>query len=811
MRARLLYGVLVMFGWVQALGAEEYRLEARFPFGMPLPGSSIADPLPTLGTDTNPAAIGLTPGSQLHLLWGSALQGGGVTSGIADFLRLGLSVDRLSPPTGSDGMRTSFNVGFRFSEAFSLAMGWQHTFGRGYLDGRDPLSLGLLARPNRWLSCGLAGYNLTEESFGRGSTRLAGEDLAALGVGLAVRPGTDHVTLGVDLVVDRKARVWDPTAYLAVKVVDGIEVHATGNFRHEGSRWDWGIGGLLAVYSPFGDVLGGYRYVDGGDGDYFGALRFSSVSQATVLKPRHRYVMMGLPTSAAEEKPASLFGGDRPTLLETRIELAALADDAAVDGVILVMRNMSTGWAQAQELADSVSLLRRKGKKVVAFLISGGNQAFYVASRADHVVATPLTMLTAWGISGTLMFYRDFLKWLGIEAQFQWIGKHKSFPEQFINNEPSPAYREAHTAMLNDFFGQLVDGIATGRGVPVERAKEWIEAAPVTASQAKDLGMIDLIDDFTEPTETMEKLGYPGAVIRKNYPLRREGPSDWGDPERIAVLAIEGSIADGRSAKVPLLGQKFVGDDTIIQAMRSIGAAPGIAGVLVRINSRGGSGLASERMNRELKKLAKKKPVVVSIGDVAASGGYYIAVAGDRIFLSPGSVTGSIGIWFGKVVITELLDRLGIGRTKFERGKNASLMSTDRKLTAEELEGVRVRLQVYYDIFVQRVAEGRDKKAAEVEELAQGRVWSGRRALENGLADESGGSYEALQYLKSQAGIASSRPVTLVHYPRKSMSEAFAASLTGASASDNLTDTIEQIALQVLGTHLWAVDPWLLQ
>jgi protease IV len=215
-------------------------------------------------------------------------------------------------------------------------------------------------------------------------------------------------------------------------------------------------------------------------------------------------------------------------------------------------------------------------------------------------------------------------------------------------------------------------------------------------------------------------------------------------------------------------------------------------------------------MNRELKKLAKKKPVVVSIGDVAASGGYYIAVAGDRIFISPGSVTGSIGIWFGKVVITELLDRLGITRTTFERGKNASLMSTDRKLTAEELEGVRERLQVYYDVFVERVAEGRNKKAAEVEELAQGRVWSGSRALESGLADESGGSYEALQYLKAQAGIASTRPVTLVHYPRKSMSEALAASLTGASAQGGLADTFEQIALGIMGTHLWAVDPWLL-
>jgi len=809
MRELALAVFLLMGAWTQAVHAQERTLEARFPFAISLPGSSVAAPLPTLGTDTNPAAVGLTPGSQLHLLWSNLRQGGGVTTGLADVIRLGFGVDRLSPATGLEGMRTNLNVGFRFGESLSLALGWQHTFGNGYLDGRDPLSLGLLLRPGRWVSCGLVGYNLTEEDFRRGTTRRGAEDLAALGFGMAVRPGTDRITIGADLVVDRKADVWDPTAYLAVKILDGVELHATGDFRYEGSQWGWGVGGLLAVYSPFGDLLGGYRHHDAGDGDFFGALRFSSVSESTKLKPHHRYVMLGLPTGTAEEKRATLFGEAPPTLLETRIKLAELAEDAAVDGVVLVMRRMGTGWAQAQELAESVEQLRKKGKKVVVFLISGGNQALYIAARAAHIVSTPLTMLTAWGISGNLSFYRDFLKWLGIEAQFQWVGKFKSFPEQFMNGEPSPAYREAHETMMDDFFDQLVEGIATGRGVPEERVREWIDQAPVTASQAKELGMIDLVDSFVEPQKTLEKLGLGKVVIRKTYPLLKERSPHWGDPESVAVLTLEGSIVDGRNSTVPLLGQKFVGDDTMIEAMRQIAADPFVGGALLRINSGGGSGLASERMNRELKKLAKKKPVVVSIGNMAASGGYYVAVAGDRIFISPGSVTGSIGIWFGKVVITELLDKLHITRSHFSRGKNASLMSMDRKLTPDELEEVRSRLQVYYDVFVERVVEGRKKTKEDVEKLAQGRVWSGQRAVESGLADEIGGSLEALQYLKSRAGLDASRPVTLVHYPRKSMSEALASSLTGASASGSLADTLQEIVLQLAGTNLWAIDPWL--
>jgi len=275
---------------------------------------------------------------------------------------------------------------------------------------------------------------------------------------------------------------------------------------------------------------------------------------------------------------------------------------------------------------------------------------------------------------------------------------------------------------------------------------------------------------------------------------------------------VEGSIVDGPSFTLPLAGTKFCGSTTIVKALEEIEKDVSVRAVLVRVDSPGGSALASELMNRALARVAAVKPVAVSMGNTAASGGYYLAVAGHRIFAMPGTVTGSIGIWFGKVVATGLLDKLKIRRVQMDRGKNASLLSYDRRLTPEELEEATQRMAETYQLFIQRVSEGRNMTPAQVETLAQGRVWSGQRAVENGLADEQGGALEALAWLKNRLGMPADRRIELVHYPLKSFGERLAEAFTGAAAGSavqsEMAAMLESLA-RLADTGTWAMDPWL--
>lgn len=796
----------------------------RVDSSLPLAGSGLADPGLVAGWLINPAAVGLLPAAQLALFGTDAVMGGSVGLSLAA-LKIQFGMDALrglggggeDDVAGLDGLRTG--LGFALSDGRMLSLGflWQRAFRLEDHPTADLLSAGLLYRPSRWVSLALAAHNLSERKFSAAApvdgTKM---DLSA---GVAFRPGTERLTLGIDVHSDRAGNYIDPAAYAGVRVIEGLEVGAGGWMSRSDGDWRWGAGGTLSLALGSIGLMGGGGTASGDVTWHYGA-RIATPGEASAFAPRHRFVRLAVPKALGEDKRNPLFGDAPDTLVEFRIRLHRLARDPEVDGLLLVFDSTGLGWAQSQELSRSIAEIRRMGKSVVAYVISGGNRDYYLASQADYVVVNPATILAVTGIAGSLTFYRNLLEAIGVEPQFVRVGKYKSFPEQFDREGPSEASLEQTNAMLDDFYEQFVGDIARGRNVEVARVKEWIDQGPLTAARARELGAVQLTADYTDMRAVLKELGFPSPVLVEGYPFRPVRPDAWGPRPRIAVVSVVGSIVDGPSAIVPLVNMRLAGSWTLVPTLEALSRDRSIDGVLVRIESPGGAALASELINRALRKLAGVRPVVVSIAGTAASGGYYIAVGADRILAMPGSVTGSIGIWFGKFAISGLLDKLRIRRVPTERGKHASILSADRRLTEEELEQLRVRLSEGYDLFMKRILETRKLSREQLETLAQGRVWSGRRAIDNGLVDAEGGSLEALLELKSRMGLGPERDVELVFLPAASFSVRLAqavgagrATVEGESAFDVSAAGTEETLdiaeiLDLLGTaRAWALDP----
>jgi protease IV len=771
-------------------------------------GQGLADPVPFLGRTLNPASIGLVESPQVLIKAGNRGIGGSLGLSLLGAFRLGIGVDRLAPDEETHFWRTSLDLGLSPSRSVHMGFSFHTLSGTRETEGKAPVDAGLLIRPVRWLSFGLVGRNINEVD-------VPGHPTSQLSTGIATRPGVDWLTLGVDLTTDRDFQYLDPTAYLAVEPWEGVKLGATGYMRDDPcAGMGWGVGSMLTINTPFSDMYGGYAHSDNPSADdWFGAMRFSALPEKTVVAPRGYVVRYTLPGRYPEAPAGGLFSPASKTLLGIRTTLARMAADPEVDGVVVTIRPMAIGWAQAQEMAESLHLLRKKGKKVVVYLQGGGNKEYYIASRASRLFISPGTTIQLRGIRAGLTFLKDMLALIGVEAQFVRIGKYKSFPEQYTRSEPSPEYKKATIQLRDDFFGQLTRGIARGRGVSPEQVEAWIDDGPFTANQALKAKLVDDVRPIEELEKVLVDAGLPDRKASMRYPLRKYRDDTWGLEPRLAVLVIQGAIVDGGSFTMPLVGMKMVGAATVVNAIRAIEKDRSIEGVLVRVDSRGGAALGSELINRALARLATKKKVVVSLGNTAASGGYYVAVAGHRIVAMPGTVTGSIGIFFGKAVVSGLLDKLKIHRFNLDRGKSASILDSDYKLTDAELAKVKLRMQELYDLFVQRVVAGRPLKTSEVETLAQGRVYSGTGALGAKLVDKKGGVYESFLHLKSAVGIPVDRKVSVVYYPRRSLGQLLQEALSGGAVGkaglgaelDALMENLEAMSR----TYNWAIDPWI--
>ncbi len=509
-----------------------------------------------------------------------------------------------------------------------------------------------------------------------------------------------------------------------------------------------------------------------------------------------------LPDHVPQDPLANLFGIEQQQSFSSLLmQLRKAKVDTRIGAVLLDIEFSSFGWGKADELRRAIKDFRKSGKPIYAYTELGMNKEYYVASAAEKVFMPPTGDIYVNGFAANVMFYRGSLDKLGIEPEVIQIGKYKNAPDQYTRKEMSEGQREVINAILDDLYGRLVDNIAKDRKLSAETVKEIIDTAPHRGTEAKKLGLIDGAKYRDEIyAELKKKLGYKEEdKIRKisasRYKEVRSDSLGLNTGERVAVIYASGAINTGRSNSSPF-GGKTLGSDTIVQAVDRAAEDESIKAIVLRVDSPGGSALASDLMWHSIENAKKKKPVVVSMADVAASGGYYISTNANKIVAEPSTLTGSIGVFLGKPVVKGFYDWVGVTNEYVMRGKNAGLFRETEKWTEEERAKFQEQANyIYYSDFVPKVAKGRNMSEEKVNSLGQGRVWTGKQAKVNGLIDEFGGLEKAIEIAKNLAKLPADKDVKRVVMPQgQSLFDQF----LGRGEDTTFTKTEEQKAKEAV-------------
>ena len=443
-----------------------------------------------------------------------------------------------------------------------------------------------------------------------------------------------------------------------------------------------------------------------------------------------------------------------PGVTEVARGIRAAAGDGRVAGLFLDVQDPMGGLATIQELRSAVVDFRASGKPCVAYAEELDFLDYYLASACTDVVMAPSGIALVNGLAVELTYFAGTLEKLGAKPQFEHVGDFKSATEPLERSEPSEAAREAYDALLDSTYGQIVSDIASSRGVDVEVVKGWIDHPALAPKRSLERGMVDAIGFRDAVMASLDSVGteeFAAAMlvaetVEPSEDLPFVDVSDWlsglEEPKgekKIAVVYAAGTIVSGEGEE-GMFGGGVLADRPFAEWMQDIRNDDSVAAVVLRVDSPGGSGLASDMMWREIKLTQKSgRPVVVSMGDYAASGGYYISAPADHIVAQRGTLTGSIGVFGGKMALAGVWENLRMTSFSFKRGAESDLLSSSIPFSDEGRRVFREFLQDFYDTFLDRVAEGRGMTRDAVHAVAQGRVWTGEQALAHGLVDELGG------------------------------------------------------------------------
>ena len=440
--------------------------------------------------------------------------------------------------------------------------------------------------------------------------------------------------------------------------------------------------------------------------------------------------------------------------------LRRAAKDPLVQAVLLRLRNAPAGWASCQDLREAIAEIRGSGRPVYAWLESPGNAVTWLAAACDKVLLVPPSEVGLVGVGVELTFFGAALARVGVQPDFEAAGAYKSFGEPWTRSFPSPANQEAMRELVDDLHEQLIAGIAEGRGKPVEEVRALLARAPLSAEEAKASGLADelLYEDQLEGWLKSE-LGKDTKLVQfGRWAMRdavREWVGRWGKSgTTVSVLHLQGPIVlDERQSGTSIGARK------VVPILKSLREDESVGAVVLHVDSPGGSAFASDLLWREVAELKRSKPVVASFEDVSASGGFYLSAPANAIFVRPATLTGSIGVFGGKLVMGEGLRRVGVHSQEILGAPNANLFSTTKHFSPDQRERFRASLQRFYDGFVQRVADGRGKPTSDVEPHCRGRVWTGRVAKEHGLVDSAGGLDAAIARAIDIAGLQASKVI----------------------------------------------------
>lgn len=493
-----------------------------------------------------------------------------------------------------------------------------------------------------------------------------------------------------------------------------------------------------------------------------------SIQDNSVLALR---ISGSLPDYVPDDPFRRIFGAPPQSLGSLLAQFRKAKVDKRITAVMLDLDMSDAGWAKSEEIRGAIQDFRTSGKPVYAYMEMGLNKDYYIASACDKIYVPPPGELFTIGLAADVMFFRGSLDKLGVYPDVYQIGKYKSAGDMFTQKQMTEAHREYINSMLDDLYGRYVEGIAKSRNKTVDEVKTLIDNAPYSAAQAKEAGLIDgaLYRDDVEK-ELKKRLGYG-----ENDQLHIARGSDYkqitqeslglNKGERIAVVYAAGDIVSGRSS-FSSSGEETIGSESLVKTINEARDDKAIKAIVLRIDSPGGSGLASDIIWRAIEAAKAKKPIVVSMSDVAASGGYYIACNANKIVAEPSTITGSIGVVGGKPVVKGFYDWIGVSNEYVMRGKNAGMFRETEKFNDAERAKFEEFLKNTYEDFISKVGKGRNKEKAYIDSIGQGRVWTGAQGKERGLVDEYGGLDKAIEIAKQLANIPADKSIQRVIMPQ---------------------------------------------
>ena len=679
-----------------------------------------------------------------------------------------------------DGRYTSKNYALGLSAPLgrSLRIGsaftWHHT--SLPFENRSPMTidLGFLLRPGRFLSIGGVWKNLNEPKFAegfsgdpfRGSSKLIEESFIG---GASIRPAGERLTLSAQAeVADGRKPGWLFGGRMAV--VPGVELF--GSYMRD-MAWEGAVpyeefSAGVAVWFGSTRMRAQSRSRVDGDFDYSrNSLAFEStkgfVKEAVVHPPR--YAEVKIEGNYLDEGGGfSLMGGSRDLHALLR-ELKSISRDDDVKGLLVRIGPLGGAFigpvgGNVHEIREAILKVKEAGKPVVAYLSEGGTSAeLYLASAADRIVTPQTGTVGMIGVSLELNRMKRLFGKLGIDFDHYTAGDYKSSFHTLYTDTTTALQAEEMRSLVGESYRLLVEGIATGRGIPLEHMKELADGRIFIPDE---LIKERLVDEIGWERDAKRSLGAlvgaksPDRLTTESIGRRSYWTERWSAPPVVAIVGAYGGIEPGKSERGITQGSRTMGSETVVKQLKAASRHPGVRAIVFRIDSGGGSALASDEILEEIRRIQTEVeiPVVVSMSNVAGSGGYWISMYGDRIFADPFTITGSIGVVWFKPVLERLYEKIGVSNEIFKEGEHSDALSWHRAMTEEEIRMLGGYIDGMYDIFIEKVAEGRKLDPARVREIGGGRVYLGTQALALKLVDEIGGLDEAVEYAASCAGIA---------------------------------------------------------
>lgn len=733
--------------------------------GAILPPTSAALADEATAPSINPAGLAHLNDVQLLYLH-ERYSGFGSLSRNADALHLGASIFGLfTAGFGLDWVRGNFVPSYRKTH-WTLALGGQelslgvnlNVFSSGSissLDGLTSIDVGLSSRPLKYLALGAVLRNADKPS--RESLSFDRE----YDFGLGLRPFGDSVTVAADYLFTqdrgigggRFSYTLQAEAFRGLVLSAGFshalkdapdplfQLSATLNTAHLGATYSAG-----GVKGGFNDII---------------ALRVSREKYRALPITHRKTALIDLRQHLSGGSLLPFFGLAIDPYLRFIRFLSEAERDEDLRGIILKIDLLpNTGFGKIQELREGIFRLRRAGKKVIAFIQMAEDSEYFLATAADQIYVAPQAVLLVNGLAANAIFLGGAMDKVGVHWDVARVGDYKNAPDQLTRSQMSAAQKETIDAYLDVNIHLFEDAVTGSRSIQVDQFRAALQDGLLTPARAKQLGLIDGVEGEQDLEHRIAQL-VPGTHYERHYEPNDRRDTAWGRPRQIAIIPVIGTIATGKSRQDPFGLVPISGSDTVVRMLRIASEDPSVAAIVLRVDSGGGDGLASDLMYRAALAAKKKKPLIASMGDVAASGGYYASMAADEVFAEPSTITGSIGVFMVKPAFENLASKLGIHQDTIKRGDFAGIFNLFKPWSAEERIAAQRWVDSFYDDFISEVSSARKLQKEEVDKVARGRVWAGADAKSRNLIDNFGSLQHAISAARRRARIPDSEEVQL--------------------------------------------------